>query len=78
MVFFKNNSLAETFTEKTHCAVYHSKLPISGNTKDYNLFGWDSGNTKVLMATTAVVQGIHQGYIKHVIFFEGAYGTILF
>lgn len=78
MVFFKNNSLAETFAEKTHCAVYHSKLPISGNTKDYNLFRWDSGDTKVLAATTAVAQGIHRGYVKHVIFFEGAYGAISF
>lgn len=78
LVFFKDNSLAEKFSERTNCAVYHSRLPIAGNTKDYNLFRWDSGDTRVLAATTAVAQGIHRDYVKHVVFFEGAYGAISF
>ena len=77
IVFYKDDGSADSFAKRHRCAVYHSKLPTDGNnTKGYNLWLWDSGQTKVIAATTALLQGTDRPYIKYVIFCELPYGEI--
>jgi superfamily II DNA helicase RecQ len=46
------------------------------NTKGYNLWLWDSGQTKVIAATTALLQGTDRPRIKYVVFCDFPYGEI--
>jgi superfamily II DNA helicase RecQ len=59
LVFLPSRACVERFSEATKCAMYHSQLPKVDNTKAYNLHCWDTGNSKVMAATTAAGQGIN-------------------
>jgi superfamily II DNA helicase RecQ len=77
IVFYKDHGSADSFAKKNRCAVYHSQLPTNGNnTKGYNLWLWDSGQTKVIAATTALLQGTDRPRIKYVVFCDLPYGEI--
>ena len=76
IIFFKDHFTADRFAAQTSCAVFHSQLPSAGKTKAYNLWLWDTGQTKVMAATTALIQGTDRPYIKYVIFADVPYGAI--
>jgi superfamily II DNA helicase RecQ len=48
------------------------------NTKDYNLWLWDSGQMKVMAATTALLQETDRPSVKYVIFTNMPYGEICY
>lgn len=77
IIFYKDHFSADAFAKENRCAVYHSQLsPHGNNTKGYNLWLWDSGQTKVMAATTALLQGTDRPYVKFVIFADIPYGEI--
>jgi superfamily II DNA helicase RecQ len=77
ITFFKDHSTAELFSKDMRCPVYHSQLAtIGNNTKGYNLWLWDSGQSNLISATTALIQGIDRPNVKYVVFHEGTYGLI--
>lgn len=38
---------------------------------------WESGETKIIAATTALIQGYDRNGIRFVLFHDGAYGAIM-
>lgn len=74
IVFHYSGHDAERFAQNANCAYYHSK--ISEERKHEQLRYWDSGESKVLSATTAAGQGIDRPFIKFVVINEGTYGMI--
>jgi len=79
ITFFMDHGSADTFAREMKCAVYHSQLqPYGNNTKSYNLWLWDSGQSKLIAATTALLQGIDRPLVKYVIFHGSTYGLIAY
>jgi superfamily II DNA helicase RecQ len=79
ITFFMDHNSADAFAREMKCAVYHSQLQKHGNnTKGYNLWLWDSGQSKLIAATTALLQGIDRPLVKYVIFHGGTYGLIAY
>jgi hypothetical protein len=77
ITFFKDHGTAELFAKDMRCPVYHSQLPpIGNNTKGHNLWLWDSGQSNLISATTALIQGIDWPNVKYIVFHEGMYGLI--
>ena len=74
LVFLPSRACVERLSEATKCAMYHSQLPKVDNTKAYNLHRWDTGDSKVMAATTAAGQGIDRPYVKYVVIMENAFG----
>ncbi|KAG6373122.1 hypothetical protein JVT61DRAFT_6725 [Boletus reticuloceps] len=54
---------AEHLASSWNCTVYHSTLPLQGNTKDYNLDRWDGGKTKVMLRTSTFGLGVDQPHV---------------
>src|SRR5882762_1035771 len=46
--------------------------PMEGQT----FLAWDSGQSNLISATTALIQGIDQPNVKYIVFHEGTYGLI--
>jgi hypothetical protein len=67
LVFFESCALAGAFSEKSRCAVFHSRLPASGNTKSYNLSIWDEGETTVMACTSAFASGVDRPRVRFVV-----------
>lgn len=78
IVFFMSHHEADNFARQTKSAVYHSQLPKIGNTRSYNMSLWDSGEAKVLAATTALAYGVNRSHVKYAVIFEGSYGLVTF
>lgn len=79
IVFFLNSEDCEAFANRYRCSKYHSKLPIySDECKEANLQRWDSGETKVMAATTAASVGVDRPYVKFTVVAEGTYGLLTF
>jgi superfamily II DNA helicase RecQ len=73
LVFFQKTSDADMFSEQTGSAVYHSQLPIWGNTKSCNLQLWDSGANPVMAASCAIAHGVDRKYVRFVVIYEAAF-----
>lgn len=78
LVFFESSEDVDRFAEQTGCAKYHSKLPATGDNKAFNLHRWDSGESKVMAATTAAAVGIDRAYIPFVIIYQSTYGLLTY
>jgi superfamily II DNA helicase RecQ len=78
IVFFKDNISAEMFADEMRCAVYHSKLPAFGNTKARNMHQWESGESKIIAGTTALIQGLDRMGVKFIVFYEGTFGLVTY
>ena len=79
LVFFQSAAECERFSRDYGSAQYHSKLPSFGSeNKQGNLDRWDSGETKVLAATTAAALGVDRPYVKFVLVVESTYGLLTF
>lgn len=79
IVFFQSGDDCDDFGTVYHCAIYHSKLPEAGLfSKESHLSSWDSGQHKVLAATTATAVGIDQPYIKFTVVVESTYGLVTY
>ena len=79
IVFFQSSEECEQFSAAYPCALYHSKLPTSGyGSKLTHLYDWDSGDRKVLAATTAASVGIDRPYIKYTVVVQNTYGLLTF
>ncbi|KAG1846986.1 hypothetical protein DFJ58DRAFT_843305 [Suillus subalutaceus] len=77
LVFFSKNIEADAFSLHMDCAVFHSNLPTSGNTKDRNLERWDSGDTQIMACTTAFAQGVDRSSVRYVVISEVEYGLLV-
>jgi hypothetical protein len=77
LVFCSSQADAEIFALQAKCAVYHSDLWETGNTKDDNLKRWDEGGTKVMACTTAFAQGMDRPHVRYVVIFKPSYGLIV-
>ena len=79
IVFFQSSDECEQFHAAYACALYHSKLPASGHgSKPSHLHDWDSGEKKVLAATTAASVGIDRLYIKFTVVVQSTYGLLTY
>jgi superfamily II DNA/RNA helicase len=76
IVFFQSVNELERYAKFSDCPKYHSKLPMQGDTKDFNLRRWDDGDHPVLAATTAVANGTDRPFVKYVVVYEGTFGLV--
>lgn len=74
LVFFQSVDEVDRFAAKFDCAKYHSRL--SPSEKEANKNAWDDGTHLVMAATTSLGQGIHRSNVRHVLFYQNAYGCI--
>ncbi|KAG1791923.1 P-loop containing nucleoside triphosphate hydrolase protein [Suillus plorans] len=78
LIFFSSNKDADNFGTAIQCAVFHSDLPTMGeNTKAQNLMRWESGETKVMVCTTAFAQGVDRSSVCFVVISEVEYGLMV-
>jgi hypothetical protein len=68
LVDFETCSEVDEFSSVTGSTVYHNKLPLTVNTKDYNLNWWDTGETPVMASTTAGGAGINHAKVRYVFY----------
>ena len=73
IVFHYSGHDAKGFAPDANCAYYHSKM--SEEEKHEQLRHWDSGESRVLSATTAAGQGIDQLFV---VINDWTYGMILY
>lgn len=73
LVFFPSCEDADVFAEKLSCAVFHSKLPDQGNTKDFNLARWDAGETLVMACTSAFGAGVDRPNVRFIVIYNPSY-----
>lgn len=76
LVFFASCGAADKFGNEHRCAVFHSNLPLSGNTKGYNLHIWDRGACKVMACTSAFGAGVDRPNVRFVVIMEPAYSLL--
>lgn len=74
VVFFNDVASLETVSDSCHTARYHAQLPMTGDTKEWNLEAFVSGEHKVMAATTSLTLGFHFKAVRVVIVVNGAYG----
>lgn len=67
LVFFNMRDEVEAFAREHRCPEYRSDLPSTGNTKDRNLFEWDSGVSKVMACTAAFGYGVDRPHVRFVV-----------
>ncbi|KAI9459287.1 hypothetical protein HD554DRAFT_2041944 [Boletus coccyginus] len=72
LVYTFSRPQAERLANSWNCAVYHSTLPLQGNTKEYNLGRWDRGETKVMLCTSAFGLGVDRPNVRFVVIYEPA------
>ncbi|KAG6373143.1 P-loop containing nucleoside triphosphate hydrolase protein [Boletus reticuloceps] len=68
---------AEVFAVKASCAVFHSRLPLSGNTKVYNLDLWDQGKIKLMACTSAFAMGVDRLNIRFIVIYNPTYSLTM-
>jgi superfamily II DNA helicase RecQ len=76
LVFFTSCEAASAFSTANKCAVYHSKLPSSGNTKSYNLERWAAGHKKAMACTSAFASGVDYPSVRFVVIFDPSYSFL--
>ncbi|KAI9458308.1 P-loop containing nucleoside triphosphate hydrolase protein [Boletus coccyginus] len=72
LIYTYSRPQVERLANSWNCAVYHSTLPLQGNTKDYNLDRWDRGETKVMLCTSAFGLGVDRPSVRFVVIYEPA------
>ncbi|KIK72576.1 hypothetical protein PAXRUDRAFT_21830 [Paxillus rubicundulus Ve08.2h10] len=77
LVFFNTRPEADKFAKSSGCAVYHSELEWTGETKEYNLDRWDGGDTKVMACTTAFAQGVDRAHVRFVVVKDPEFGLLV-
>lgn len=77
LVLFASCVEAEAFAVKASCAVFHSRLPSSGNTKAYNLDLWDRGEIKLMACTSAFATGVDRPNIRFVVIYNPTYSLTM-
>lgn len=74
VVFLNDVEFLEQVATTCHTARHHAKLPPTGDSRQYNLEAFASGEHKVMAATTSLTLGFHHSKIRVVIVVNGAYG----
>ena len=77
LVWFASCEEAEEFATTAHCAVFHSNLPSTGNTKAYNLDLWDRGETKLMACTSAFATGVDRPNVRFIVVYKPTYSLLM-
>ena len=76
LVFFCATALADAFSEKHRCAVFHSRLPKDGNTKSYNLARWDNEEAAVMACSSAFASGVDRPNVRFIVIYNPQYNLM--
>lgn len=76
IIFVQGVELCNTIAEALKCAKYHSGLPADGENKAFFMHQWISGQTKIIVATPALIQGVDYPAVRSTIFVENTYGAM--
>lgn len=74
VVFLNDVDFLEQVATSCHTARHQAKLPPTGDSRQYNLDAFSSGEHKVMAATTSLTLGFHHSKIRVVLVVNGAYG----
>lgn len=74
VVFFNDVESLDKVADSCHATRYHSQLPMTGDTKEWNLEAFMTGEHKVMAATTSLSLGFHHDSVRVVIVVNGSYG----
>lgn len=78
IIFVQTVAKADDIASGLKCAKYHSALPTDGENKMFNMQQWLSGESKIIVATPALIQGVDYPAVRFTIFVEDAYGAMSF
>lgn len=77
MIIFAQDTLAaDSLANRLNCARFHNSLLGSEERKNQEFEEWRSGKVRIIVATTALVQGLDYADVHFVLFYLGAFGMI--